>query len=210
MLGRDDIISTPLPPLDPDGSGTAPDWGRASPQDGDSAIPATNDLPEDIGTIEALPPLPVRYGEEGLPTPVRDLRARLMEIAASGEIEALRPYLETGTNATAISIAPIEGDPVEFLKAASGDGKGVEILAILLEILDAGHVQVEPGSENEIFVWPYFTQVPLEDLTPPQLVELFEIVTAGDYQGMLDSGAYDFYRVGISPAGRLEFFLAGD
>ena len=38
----------------------------------------------------------------------------------------------------------------------------------------------------------------------------FELVTAGDYQRMLENGAYDFYRVGISPEGRLEFFLMAD
>ena len=97
-----------------------------------------------------------------------------------------------------------------FLKSASGDGEGIEILAILIDVLNAGYARVEAGSDDEIYVWPYFTQVDLSRLTKPQLVELFRIVTAGDYQSMIDFGAYNFYRIGITPDGKLQFFVAGD
>jgi hypothetical protein len=218
-LERDGILTIPLPPLDPDRNGRAPDWGGAAAGD----EPAGNErAPGDDPGLQGPPqpsteqdrrdaePLPVRYGADGLPEPVRDLRERLMEIARAGEIEALRPYLETGAFSTALSVVPFEGDPIEFLKDNSGDGEGVEILAIMLEVLASGHVRVDPQTENDIFVWPYFTQVALDELDKRQLVELFELVTAGDYQTMLEVGAYHFYRVGISPEGRLEFFLAGD
>lgn len=152
----------------------------------------------------------IAYGDDSLPRPVRDLRARLMEIARSGEIERLRPYIEKGEDGTVLSFGPAIDDPIAFLKASSGDGEGIETLAIMLELLEAGHTRTEAGSPNEIYVWPYFTQVHLEDLTPPQKVELFELVTAGDYQGMLDFGGYNFYRIGITPDGRLAFFVAGD
>ena len=35
-----------------------------------------------------------------------------------------------------------------------------------------------------MYVWPYFFAVPLDRLTPRQRVELFKIVTAGDYEDM--------------------------
>ena len=163
-------------------------------------------MPEDATIV----PAEVFYGDADLPKPVRDLRARLIEICKSGEIEGLRPYLETGDDATTVSFGASEGDPIDFLKAASGDGQGVEILAIMLEVLQAGHVHSDVGSDSEIFVWPYFTGVPLDKLTKPQQVQLFELVTAGDYQEMLGFGAYNFYRAGISPDGKLQFFVAGD
>lgn len=226
------IISVPLPPLpSPEGTTSEPQ-GTDPIKQGDETFevedgrPGLNEIPppEPLDPdatdrpageqLPARPPeaplLPIRYGDDGLDQPVRDLRARLIEIARAGEIEALRPYIETGSEPTALAVQPIETDPIEFLKEASGDGEGVEILAILLEVLLAGHVLVNEGGDEAIHVWPYFTQVPLDRLTRPQLVELFEIVTAGDYESMLDNGAYDFYRVGISPEGRLEFFLAGD
>jgi hypothetical protein len=41
-------------------------------------------------------------------------------------------------------------------------------------------------------------------------VELFKIITAGDYEDMKTFDAYVFYRVGITPQGRWAFFVAGD
>ncbi|WP_062115963.1 hypothetical protein [Aureimonas sp. AU40] len=157
-----------------------------------------------------VPPAEIFYGDEKLPAPVRDLRRKLIEVAKTGEIEKLKPLLETGPEGTAVSTSDDGQDPIEILKNASGDGKGVELLAILLETLQAGYVHLDPGGENELYMWPYFTQVNLEKLTKPQLVELFELVTAGDYERMVGNGSYDFYRVGLSPEGRFEFFIAGD
>lgn len=152
----------------------------------------------------------IAYGEEGLPKPVADLRAKLMEIAKSGDVEKLRPYLEGGADPTVLSFGEAAGDPIEFLKSTSGDGRAIEILAIMLEVLEAGHAHVQPGDDEEIYVWPYFTQLAIDDLTKPQLVELFELVTAGDYAAMREFGAYNFYRLGITPDGKLQFFVAGD
>ncbi|TFF22850.1 hypothetical protein E3C22_10315 [Jiella endophytica] len=152
----------------------------------------------------------IGYGTEKLPAPVRELREKLMEAAKTGDIEKLRPMIATGEDGTVVSFGETPKDPIDFLKTASGDGEGIEILAILVDILQSGYARVEPNSDDEIYVWPYFTQVDPSRLTKPQLVELFEIVTAGDYQSMIDFGAYNFYRVGITPDGKLQFFVAGD
>ena len=50
----------------------------------------------------------------------------------------------------------------------------------------------------------------MDKLSPPQKVELFKLVTAGDYEDMQAFGAYIFYRAGITPEGRWIFFVAGD
>ena len=180
------------------------------------AIEPTNGVPTgeaDRGdAVAPAVPLPsqIAFGDDGLPSPVRDLRAKLMEIAKTGDIEKLRPYLQGGEDATILSFGDAPKDPIAFLKEASGDGQGVEMLAILLEVLQAGHAHVEPGDADEIYIWPYFTQVQIDTLTKPQMVQLFELVTAGDYDAMKAFGAYNFFRVGISPDGKLEFFVAGD
>ena len=198
------------------GQAPAPSTGEAP-----AAQPAATDSPDAAAEGDAsgdetapaaaqIPPAEIFYGDADLPKPVRDLRARLIEICKTGDIEALRPYLEVGEDGTMVSFGGGQEDPIAFLKTASGDGEGVETLAILLEVLQAGYVRNDSGSDDEIFVWPYFTGVPLDKLTPPQKVELFELVTAGDYQEMLGFGAYNFYRAGISPDGKLQFFVAGD
>lgn len=42
------------------------------------------------------------------------------------------------------------------------------------------------------------------------MVELFRIVTAGDYEEMLLFGGYNFDRFGITENGEWTYFLAGD
>jgi hypothetical protein len=109
-----------------------------------------------------------------------------------------------------LSLSEIEGDPITFLKGLSGDAEGQEILAIMEEVLNAGYVHVDAGTPQELYVWPYFFAVPLDKLDARQRVELFKIVTAGDYDSMKQFGAYIFYRVGIAPDGQWAFFVAGD
>ncbi len=190
----------------------APPGSSAAPPEGPPAPPADElqETPSPPAAAATGAAEPVRYGEDDLPRPVRDLRRKLMEIARTGEVEALRPYLETGSEPTVLTFGDTPHDPIAYLKEASGDGEGAELLAILLEILESGYAHAEAGSDAEIYIWPYFAQANLEALTLPQKVELFELVTAGDYEAMKSFGAYNFYRAGISPEGRLEFFVAGD
>ena len=141
---------------------------------------------------------------------MRLLHEKIVAATKAGDIEALRPLLATGEEGTTLSFGGVEGDPIKFLKEISGDGEGHEILAILEEVLEAGYVHLEPGTDGEIYVWPYFFSVPLDSLTPAQRVELFRLVTAGDYEDMKNYGAYIFYRVGITPEGKWAFFVAGD
>ncbi len=80
-------------------------------------------------------------------------------------------------------------------------------MAILSEVLEAGYVHLDAGTPQEMYVWPYFAQYPIDKLTPPQLVELFRLVFAGDYDEMLDFGHYTYFRTGIQPDGTWAFFV---
>ena len=91
------------------------------------------------------------------------------------------------------------------LSRANAKKAGVADRATFVEG-DMYEADISKATALVLFLLP----VNLEKLTKPQLVELFELVTAGDYQRMLGNGSYDFYRVGISPEGRFEFFVAGD
>lgn len=155
-------------------------------------------------------PAPAIYDTSRLPAPVLKMRQALVEAAASGDIERLRPLLGTGKDATEIAVGETAGDPVNTLKELAGDNDGVEILSSMLNIMATGFVHVSVGTPDEAYVWPYFAAKPLNDLTPPEKVELLRIVTAGDYQDMVDFGSYNFYRIGISPDGKWKFFSAGE
>lgn len=145
-----------------------------------------------------------------LPFAARRMHELLIEAAKSGEVEKLREFIGTGDDMTMLTLGGLDGDPIEFLKSMSGDGDGYEILAILEEVLEAGFIHLEAGTENEIYVWPYFYGIPLDSLDARQRVELYKLMTHGDYEDMKTFGAYAFYRAGITPAGRWRFFVAGD
>ena len=206
-----------LPVEDPE---DAPSETPAAPAIPDDELPSTEPetAAEDAPNVVPLPtddtastPLPpVLRDRDVLPAAVRKTHEQLMSAATRADLEALRSLIGTGDTATTLSIGGLEGDPIEYLKEVSGDEDGYEVLAILLEVLEAGFVHVDAGTENEMYIWPYFFTWPLEKLTPQMKVELFRILTAGDVQDSADFGGYIFYRVGIRPDGRWDFFVAGD
>ena len=206
------VPGVPLP--DPVGRPAAP-TGEQPPAEapaGDEADPvgepATDPTRPDIDPNAPLPE--IVYDMSRLPEPVKRMRDLILEATRSGDIEKLRPLLGTGDGATQLSFGGVDGDLIEFLKQNSGDGQGQEILAILEEVLEAGYVHLDAGKPEELYVWPYFFAIPLDRLTLPQRVELFHIITGGDYEDMKNFGAYIFYRAGITPDGRWRFFVSGD
>ena len=140
----------------------------------------------------------------------RRTRERILAAARAGNIEALRPLLGEGDRATQLAFDALATDPIEFLLAASGDPEGHELLAILIEVLETGFIRVDNEDEGVLFVWPYFAGYPIDALKPEMKVELFRLLTGGDYEEMTEFGAYIFYRVGITENGDWRFFLSGD
>lgn len=195
----------------------SPAQGEDSPAASPETIPL-GDLP---GTLESADEVivdvpdvlqdrpQILYNKSYLPKPVARMHSQMMEAALSGDINRMRIILESNEVMPTLSFGEIE-DPIDFLKDSSGDGEGFEILAILADVLDAGFVHVDAGTPQEMYVWPYFSRYPIQDLTPEQKVELFRIVTSGDFAEMEQYGAWNFYRVGIGPDGTLHYFVAGD
>jgi hypothetical protein len=165
---------------------------------------------DDNAVDEPQAPVEVLYDVSKAPEAVRRMRELIVEAAASGDIERLRPLLGKGVTETQVSIVETQDGPVETLKGQSGDSEGIEVLAILLDVLATGFVHTGQGTPDEMYVWPYFTGKPLSTLTPPEKVELLRIVTAGDFADMQEFGSYNFYRVGITPDGQWKFFITGD
>ncbi|TIM08454.1 MAG: hypothetical protein E5Y62_14755 [Mesorhizobium sp.] len=226
-IKREDLPSPVTPPDDDDMSppGTAvptpgplgatpPAASQPTPPDERQQVEPGGPT-DDGGTanpqVDPDEPLPeVVYDLGKLPEPVRRMHDLIIGACRSGDIEKLRPLIGQGDAMTQLSLSEIEGDPITFLKGLSGDTEGQEILAILEEVLSAGYVHVDVGTPQELYVWPYFFALPLDKLDARQRVELFKIVTAGDYDSMKQFGAYIFYRVGITPDGQWTFFVAGD
>lgn len=144
-----------------------------------------------------------------LPEPVRRIRELIVEAAASGDVSRLRMLMNPGPDQVQITGGE-DQDPLDALKAFSGDPDGLEVLAIILDLLSTGYAHMDVGTPEEVYVWPYFAGKPLAELTAPEKVELLRIITAGDLADMQEYGNYSFYRIGISPSGEWKFFSAGD
>ena len=179
-----------------DGAAPADDAGSNEPAPGKPA-PGT-------------PPLAVLRDVSDLPSPVRKMRERLVEAAASGDLERLRELMGSGSGQTLVTTGEQPADPVTAIREMSGDQDGYEILASMLNILTTGFVRLNPGTPDEVYVWPYFVGRPLADLKAPEKVELLRIVTSGDFSDMQEFDGYNFYRIGIAPSGQWKFFLSGD
>jgi hypothetical protein len=153
--------------------------------------------PEIVTDIARLPPL------------VASARQRILEAARSGDLQKLVTVMKS--NEPMPSFSPNdEKDPIAYWKTNYPDSDGIEVLAILIEILEAGYLHVDRGTPQEMYLWPYFARTPLNTLTPAQKVDLLKIVTGSDYKDMVDLGHYIFYRLGIGPDGTWHFFVAGD
>ncbi|WP_420392037.1 hypothetical protein [Acuticoccus sp.] len=149
----------------------------------------------------------VSWAAATLPEPVAATRDALLGAARTGDVEALRPLFEGQALPPLVSAMGGVDDPIAFLKRQSGDREGREILAILIELLEAGHVHLE---KDGTYVWPYFAEVPLAELEAPHYVELYRILTSIDVEEMERQGRYTFFRVGIGRDGRVRYFAAGD
>lgn len=147
-----------------------------------------------------------------LPRAVGTTRDLLISAASSGDVNQLAEIWQRQDAVPLLSFGEPagDGDPVEQFRMLSGDAAGLEAMAILIDVLNAGYVHVEEGTENEMYIWPWFYRATLDGLTPPEKVQLFQIVTAADFEAMQEFGAYNFFRVGITPDGEWAFFVAGD
>ncbi|CUX09663.1 hypothetical protein [Agrobacterium genomosp. 13] len=164
--------------------------------------PATPDNAPEMSVV-------IEHDISKAPEAVRKLRQEIMDAAASGDIEKLRPFIAAGQKEFRIDGNDGE-DPIAALKSYSGDPDGLEVLAIIIDLLSTGYAHVDAGTPDEAYVFPYFAGKPLNTLTAPEKVELLRIITAGDLADMQEYGNYSFYRIGISPDGKWKFFTAGD
>jgi hypothetical protein len=161
---------------------------------------------------QTMPPIKVRYDTDDLPRAVVELREAMLAAVEAGQIEELRQALDLSEHKPDVG-APPKTDPIAHWKSTSGDTQGRDVLAALSLILDAGYVAVRRGPDienNQLFVWPYFAEMPLGQLTPRQEVELLRLVPATAAREMRDKGKYTGWRLVIGADGTWHAFRKGE
>jgi hypothetical protein len=180
-----------------------------------AGVPASgSDLPEQKPSSAAKPQKArpqagkgpkVLYDLGALPAPVQRMLTEIVFAAETGDIEAMRPVVESREIRPMVAPAFVS-DPVAYWKERSVDGTGRDILAAMLNMLASGFVLTGEG-RDAMYVWPYFAQVDLAKLTPAQEVEFYRAVPPELAASMKKTGKYSYYRLGISPTGVWHYFM---
>ncbi len=139
--------------------------------------------------------------ETGLPAPVEQTRAALLEAAESGDYEALRPLISDSFEYTFGS--PVDGGPIAYWQQLEEETeeRPLESLAAILKmpyVLSRGY-----------YVWPWaYTVATAGDLSEHE-VEL--LAPLGSPSRLFPAGSgYFGWRAGVAPDGTWAFFVAGD
>jgi hypothetical protein len=153
------------------------------------------------------PTLKIERDPATLPPRVSAMRDAILEAARSGDIEKMRAPIERNEMPPVFARGQ-KGDLVALLKNRAGDPQGRETLAILIDLLEAGWVRTNVGTPQEMYVWPWFAEVPPDQLTPPQVVEALRVMSPRDWAISLARGRYGFWKIGIAPDGTWHYFFA--
>jgi predicted secreted protein len=143
-----------------------------------------------------------------LPAHVSDLREAILTAARSGNIDELKSVFEMSGRAPDIG-APGATDPIAALKTQSADGKGQEILANLIELLNMPPAAKPFGSDienNLLYIWPYLAERPLDKLTPAEEVDLYRLVSPAKAAEMHEKKRWMWWCVVIAADGNWLMF----
>jgi len=194
--------------IPPPAAPASPQPKREAPADAGPAVAPARPNPRAVNP-PAGSPLEIIADLSRLPPPVARMRARILEAARSGDLTKVVSVMQSNETMPVFSRGA-DMNPTTYWKGSYPDSDGIEILAIMIEVLESPFVHVDAGTPQEMYVWPYFARTSLQALSPAQKVELFRIVTGSDYKEMQEVGTYMFYRLGIGPDGTWHFFVAGD
>lgn len=147
----------------------------------------------------------ILYDAASLPQPVQRILRAIILAAQTGDIEAMRPVLESNELKPMVAAKHVD-DPIAYWREQSVDGSGRDVLAAMLNMLDTGFVLT--GKDHDaMYVWPYFAEVDIGTLSPQQQVQFFRAVPPSLAKTMKEKGEYSYYSLGISPSGVWHYFI---
>ena len=140
----------------------------------------------------------------GLPAAVAATRARLLDMAAKGNVKDFVAAMEKAGDKPNLTFAEVPS-PEKFWEATFGPGKAVKALTIIHDLLNTAAVKAADGSYN----WPYFGEVGFAKLTRSQQQEAAKFLGKSGYEEARRNG-YSGWRLGIGAKGEWLDFLRGD
>lgn len=138
--------------------------------------------------------------EAGLPAAVAETRRRIVEAALACDYDALQAIALEGKPGFTYSYGG-ETSAADFWRGE--EERGGRPLAILVRILALPHTR----DGGDFYAWPAaYSEQPTEEAWN----DLEAVYSRDEINAWRDLGSYLGYRVGITPAGEWQFFVAGD
>jgi hypothetical protein len=146
------------------------------------------------------------------------MRGMILEALRGGDSEALRKPIEWNEVPPTFgkSGQPRERGPamatelIRLFRERSGDGAGRETMGQVVNLLAVGFARTNPGTRQEMFLWPYFAALDPRLLTPEQEVDAYRVLHAAAVREWREKGRYPGWRLGIGPDGTWHFFTGAE
>ncbi len=158
--------------------------------------------------------LPAIIQNKDLPTLVAEMRDAILSAVQSGRMDDLQAALEWNELTPELSVGEdtnaSASEIIDRWKAQSPQAQGRDILAILADLLTLPSTTLPLGRDlenHDVYVWPYLSQIPLDKLTPPQVVELYRLMPADEADAIIKTGKWTWYRVTIGADGTWHSFI---
>lgn len=144
-----------------------------------------------------------------LPEAVQITRQKLIDAARTGDIDALQTVIDAQEFPPNVSFGEPD-DAVKYLKDASDDDEGRQILGLLLDLFDQPYAFYPDSGGETYYIWPYLSEIDPNALTPEQQVDAYRLLTSEQIAELQDMGAWYYWRTFISETGEWSAFVAGD
>jgi hypothetical protein len=176
--------------------------------------PKSDDVPTTAAKAKqppSHPPAPKKSRvarSKPLPAPVEEMRHAILAATQTGRLEDLVLPLDWNELMPVLADEPVD-DPIAYWKKISGDGKGLEILAVLANILQMPPAERRLGRDvenNAVYVWPYLAEAKLDALTPAEEVDLLRLVSPEAAKAMRETKKWTWWRLSIGADGTWHSF----
>lgn len=145
-----------------------------------------------------------------LPKPVRATRAAMLAAAKAADLAALQAIIDSQGTPIQLGFGGAE-TAADFATGNSQTGDGLDVLADLVDILEAPYAKVDDGEGGSFYIWPYLAGMDdLTTLTDVDKVVAYQLITPDALPDFIDYGGWLSFRTIIDEDGSWQAWVAGD
>lgn len=145
-----------------------------------------------------------------LPEPVRAARDAMLAAARAADLDGLQAIIDKQGEPIQLGFGGAE-TAAEFATGNSATGDGLDVLADLVDILEAPYAEVADGEGGSFYIWPYLAGLDdLTRLTDADKVVAYQLIAPEALADFVDFGGWLGFRTIIDDGGTWQAWVAGD